>query len=77
MTKTSLFQSACFLAAWLALAGCKSKFDPSSGAASPAQVVETGNAGVVTVDHPEQYPTVAANRHRRAGKAGRDGLGVS
>ena len=62
MTKTSLFQSACFLAAWLALAGCKSKFDPSSGAASPAQVVETGNAGVVTVDHPEQYPTVAANR---------------
>jgi cobalt-zinc-cadmium efflux system membrane fusion protein len=62
MTKTSLFQCACFLAAWLALAGCKSKFDPSSGAASPAQVVETGNAGVVTVDHPEQYPTVAANR---------------
>jgi cobalt-zinc-cadmium efflux system membrane fusion protein len=62
MTKTSLFQSACFLAAWLALAGCKSKFDPSRGAASPAQVVETGNAGVVTVDHPEQYPTVAANR---------------
>ena len=62
MTKTSLFQSACFLAAWLALAGCKSKFDPSSGAASPAQVEEPGNAGVVTVDRPEQYPTVAANR---------------
>jgi len=62
MTKTSLFQSACFLAALLALAGCKSKFDPASGAASPAQVVETGNAGLVTVDHPEQYPTVAANR---------------
>jgi len=62
MTKTSLFRSACFLAAWLALAGCKSKFDPASGAASPAQVVETGNAGLVTVDHPEQYPTVAANR---------------
>jgi cobalt-zinc-cadmium efflux system membrane fusion protein len=50
------------LAAWLALAGCKKSFDPSSGAASPAQVVETGNAGVVTVDHPDQYPTVAANR---------------
>ena len=62
MTKTSLFRSACFLAAWLALAGCKSKFDPSSGAASPAQVVETGNAGIVTVDNPDQYPTVAANR---------------
>jgi cobalt-zinc-cadmium efflux system membrane fusion protein len=62
MTKTSLFRSACFLAAWLALAGCKKSFDPASGAASPAQVVETGNAGVVTVDHPDQYPTVAANR---------------
>ncbi len=62
MTKTAVFRSACFLTAWLALTGCKSKFDPASGAASPAQVVETGNAGVVTVDHPEQYPTVAANR---------------
>jgi membrane fusion protein, heavy metal efflux system len=62
MTKTSIFRNACFLAAGLALAGCKSKFDPASGAASPAQVVETGNAGLVTVDHPEQYPTVAASR---------------
>jgi membrane fusion protein, heavy metal efflux system len=62
MTKTCLFRSACFLAAWLALAGCKKTFDPASGAASPAQAVETGNADVVTVDHPEQYPTVAANR---------------
>jgi len=62
MTKTSLFRSACFLAALLALAGCKKNFDPASGAASPAQVVETGNAGLVTVDHPEQYPTVTANR---------------
>jgi cobalt-zinc-cadmium efflux system membrane fusion protein len=50
------------MAAWLALAGCKKSFDPASGAASPAQVVETGNAGLVTVDHPERYPTVAANR---------------
>jgi cobalt-zinc-cadmium efflux system membrane fusion protein len=62
MTKTSLFRSACILAAWLALTGCKKSFDPASGAASPGQVVETGNAGVVTVDHPEQYPTVVANR---------------
>ena len=43
MTKTAVFRSACFLTAWLALTGCKSKFDPASGAASPAQVVETGN----------------------------------
>ncbi len=62
MTKTSLFRSACFLAAGLALAGCKKNFDPASGTASPAQVVETGNAGLVTVDHPDQYPTVSASR---------------
>ncbi len=68
MTKTSLFRSACLLAAWLVLAGCKSKFDPASGAPSPAQVVETGNAGVVTVDHPDQYPTVAASRIDEAEK---------
>ena len=62
MTKTSLFRSGCCAVALLAMAGCKKSFDPASGATSPAQVVETGNAGVVTVDHPEQYPTVAANR---------------
>ncbi len=62
MTKTSLIRSACFLAAGLALVACKKNFDPASGAASPAQVVETGNAGLVTVDHPDQYPTVAASR---------------
>lgn len=62
MTKTSLLTSACFLASLVALAGCKKNFDPSSGAATPAQVVETGNAGLVTVDHPDQYPTVAAGR---------------
>ncbi len=61
MTKTSFLTIACCAAALLAQSGCRSKFDPASGAASPAQVVETGNAGVVTVDHPEQYPTVAAN----------------
>jgi len=62
MTKTSLIRSACFLAAGLALVACKKNFDPASGAASPAQVVETGNAGLGTVDHPDQYPTVAASR---------------
>jgi cobalt-zinc-cadmium efflux system membrane fusion protein len=62
MTKTSLSRGACFVAALLALTGCKSKFDPASGAASPAQVVEAGNAAVVTVDHPVQFPTVAAGR---------------
>ena len=62
MTKPSTLKIACCIAACLALAGCGKKFNPASGAAQPAQVIETGNAGLVTVDHPEQYPLVAAGR---------------
>jgi membrane fusion protein, heavy metal efflux system len=62
VTKSSLLTTACCAAALLALTGCKKSFDPASGAASSAQVVETGNPGLVTVDNPDQYPTVAASR---------------
>jgi membrane fusion protein, heavy metal efflux system len=62
MTNVFLFRSACILALFLALAGCKSRFDPAAGAATPAQVVEAGNAGLITVGHPEQFPTVAAGQ---------------
>jgi membrane fusion protein, heavy metal efflux system len=51
-----------FLSAVLLLAGCEKKFDPASGQASPAQVIETSNAGIVNVNNPGQYPTVAAER---------------
>jgi membrane fusion protein, heavy metal efflux system len=50
------------LAAALLLAGCEKKFDPESGKASTAQVIEASNAGIVNVADPEQYPTVAAER---------------
>ena len=62
MTKTFPWKTACLAAALLALSGCKGNFDPASGAASPVSAVEIGNAGRITVDHPEQYPTVAAGR---------------
>ncbi|MGC9223568.1 MAG: efflux RND transporter periplasmic adaptor subunit [Terracidiphilus sp.] len=62
MTKSFLLASACCAAALLTLPGCKKSFNPASGAASPVQVVETGNADLVTVNHPEQYPAVAAGR---------------
>ncbi|MGA2206081.1 MAG: efflux RND transporter periplasmic adaptor subunit [Terracidiphilus sp.] len=62
MTNSSLLKIACCLAALFAMAGCGKKFNPASGAASPAQVVETGNGGLITVDHPEQFPLVAAGR---------------
>jgi len=62
MMNAPVLKTVCCLAACLTLAGCGKKFNPASGAASPAQVVEAGNAGLVSVDHPEQYPTVAAGR---------------
>jgi len=62
LTNASILKTAFLLGAILALAGCKKQFDPASGAASPTQVVETGNASVVAVDHPDQYPLVEAGR---------------
>lgn len=50
------------LVASLALAGCGKKFNPASGEVQQAQVIETSNAGLVSVDHPEQYPVVTAER---------------
>lgn len=56
MTRVVLAATAC-----LALAGCHAaKFDPSTGAPPPAQVIESNNADVVTVDHPGRFPLVAA-----------------
>ncbi len=53
---------ACALAASFALAGCGNKFDPAKGEVPQTQVIETSNPGLVSVDHPEQYPVVAAGR---------------
>lgn len=61
MTRLSLLLP-CSLAAAIVVAGCHGKFDPAAGAAPQAQVVETGNAAIVNVDHPEQYPTVTVQR---------------
>lgn len=62
MMKASVLKAVCGLAACLSIAGCGKKFNPASGEVSPAQVVETGNAGLLTVDKPEQFPLVAAGR---------------
>ncbi len=56
------------LAAALAVSGCGKKFDPSSGAASPSQVTETGDSGLVSVENPQQYPLVAAESLREPDK---------
>ena len=53
-------------AVWLplcvVLAGCGKKFDPADGAPPSAQVIDQSNAARVTVDHPEQFPLVAADQ---------------
>jgi membrane fusion protein, heavy metal efflux system len=46
----------------LSLTACRKKFDPASGASPAAQVEEVGNAGMVTVRHPDEFPLVAAGR---------------
>src|ERR1700753_3672531 len=38
--------------------------DPSAGLPPPANVVPFGDAALFTVDHPEQFPLVAATEHR-------------
>ncbi len=53
----------CLALCWL-LAGCSKKFNPGSGAPPPVQVIESGNADVVTVDHPQEFPLVAAGEIR-------------
>ena len=52
------------LAIALALAACTAKgsvsANPNAGAPPAAQVIHEGNAGLVSVDHPEQFPLATA-----------------
>lgn len=41
---------------------CGKKFDPKEGAPPSPQVIDQSNAGLVSVDHPEQFPVVNAER---------------
>ena len=46
----------------LSLAACGKKFDPAAAAPPSAQVIETSNTGLVTVEKPEQFSLVAADQ---------------
>lgn len=59
MRYRSFFPALC-LAASLLLTACGRKFDPASGEAPAPQVIRTGNADVVTVDHPEDFRLATA-----------------
>ncbi len=61
MKRYALLQIAACMAACLVMTSCEKKFDPASGAPPSPQVIDQSNAGRVTVDHPEQFPIVAAD----------------
>ncbi len=62
MTIKVLRKAAACIAACLLLAACGEKFNPVDGAAPPAQVTDTGNTGLVTVEKPERFSLITAER---------------
>jgi cobalt-zinc-cadmium efflux system membrane fusion protein len=68
MKRRSYYGPVAFLAV-IGLSGCgeKTKPDPAAEAPPPAQVEAIGDVNTLKVDHPEQFPTVAAERLAAAG----------
>jgi cobalt-zinc-cadmium efflux system membrane fusion protein len=66
MTSKSLLMLAGCLAACVSLAACKRNSSPADGAPPAAQVVKNGNQGLVTVDKPDQFALVAADKMEAA-----------
>jgi cobalt-zinc-cadmium efflux system membrane fusion protein len=64
-TKFFLKTGSC-LAVCLLSAACGKKFDPANGAPPAAQVTAISNAGVVTVEKPDRFSLVAAERMEAA-----------
>jgi cobalt-zinc-cadmium efflux system membrane fusion protein len=64
MTRTRfVFQFAACAAVSLTLAACNSKpFNPAEGSPKPTEPTVTGDMSLVTVDKPDQFPLVAAER---------------
>jgi cobalt-zinc-cadmium efflux system membrane fusion protein len=66
MKSRRFFMTAVFLAGLASLTACKKEFNPADGAPTKPQVVETGDMSVVSVDKPDQFPLVAAERRDAA-----------
>ena len=62
MTNNSFFRAIGYLIVCLSLTACEKKFNPADGAPPSAQMVPTGDMSLVTVDKPDQFPVVAADR---------------
>jgi membrane fusion protein, heavy metal efflux system len=61
-TSKRFFTTAAYLAVCLLPVACEKKFNPADGAAPPPNVTETSNTGLVTVEKPEQFSLVTADR---------------
>jgi len=62
MTRNYSFIAATCLAASLSLTACKKEAKPSDGAPPPSQVISTGDMSLVSVDKPDQFPLVVAEK---------------
>jgi len=62
MTRKSIWLCACCLGACMSLAACKKEFNAADGASPSAQVRETGDASLVTVNNPGQFSLAAADK---------------
>jgi cobalt-zinc-cadmium efflux system membrane fusion protein len=62
MTIKSVWMVCSWLGACLLVAACDKKFNPADGLPPVSQVEQTGDMSLVTVDKPDQYPLIAADR---------------
>ena len=60
--RDALWKAFGYLTLCLLLAGCGKKFNPTDGAAPQPQVVQNSDENVVTVEKPEQFALVRAER---------------
>ncbi len=62
MTSRNFVRCSLSLIVCLALTACQKKFNPADGAPPQPQVVPSGDMSLVTVDKPDQFPLVAADK---------------
>jgi membrane fusion protein, heavy metal efflux system len=62
MKGKAFFICAVWFVAFVLFSGCKEAFNPADGAPTTPQVVKSGDPSLVTVDKPDQFPLVAAEK---------------
>jgi membrane fusion protein, heavy metal efflux system len=62
MIRKPILKSCSALATVLSLVACNKSSNPADGAPPPAQVISSGNAGLVRVDNPERFRLATADQ---------------